>query len=111
MATYIQLLTLTPEGRANTLENSSFLLRAQHFISSPEITVLGLYGVLGPYNFVNIVEAPGDEAVARFSIELGVRGGVDITTMPTVPVSKREPPPRPDPSEMETSVSLPQEGE
>ena len=111
MATYIQLLTLTPEGRATTLENSGFLLRAQHFISSPEITALGLYGVLGPYNFVNIVEAPGDEAVARFSIELGVWVGVHIITKPAVPVSRLEPPPRPGPSEMETSVSLPQEGE
>ena len=44
--------------------------------------------MLGEYDFVTIVEAATNEAVARFSIELGVKAGMHITTLPCVPVSR-----------------------
>jgi len=90
MATYIQLLTLTPEGRERVLKDPESVLRAQASITITGIQVLGLYGVLGEYDFVNIVEAPDNETVARFSLELGVRAGVYITTLPAIPVGRLE---------------------
>ena len=38
----------------------------------------------------NYVEAPNNELMARFSIELGVKAGVHITTLPVVPASRLE---------------------
>ena len=90
MATYIQLLVLTPDGREKALQDTESLLRAQHDILMSGVQVLGVYGVLGQYDFVNIVEAPDNEAIARFSLELGVRAGVSITTLPAIPIGRLE---------------------
>ncbi len=87
MANYIQLLTLTPEGRERVLQEPEYVLRAQQEVRKRDVRVLGLYAVLGEYDFVSIVDAPDNDAVARFSIELGVRAGVHITTLPAVPVA------------------------
>ena len=90
MEHYILLMTLTPEGQANTLRDPENVLRAQEAVSVPGVEVLGLYGVLGEYDFVSFVEAPDNDAVARFSVELGVGAGVHITTLPAIPISRFE---------------------
>ena len=88
MATYILLLTLTPEGQTMALENPDYLLQIEHDISVPGVQTLGVYAVLGECDFVTIVEADGNETLARFSLELGVRAGVHVTTMPVVPAAR-----------------------
>ena len=107
MATYIQLLTLTPEGRAKALQDPSSLLQAQESITIKGVRVLGQYGVLGEFDFVTIVEAPDNESVARFSLELGVRAGVHVTTLPAIPIALLEEVDREPEYERETSVTLP----
>ena len=47
MPIYIQLLTLTPEGRSKSFEDPGSVLRAQQGIGIPDVQELGLYGVLG----------------------------------------------------------------
>lgn len=88
MPTYILLLTLTPDGRKGMMDDPQSLLRAQRSVDEPRIQTLGLYGVLGDYDFVSIVEAPDNECVARFSVELGVRAGAHVATMPAIPISR-----------------------
>ena len=107
MATYIQLLIFTPDGRAKALEDSESVLRAQEEIADRDVRILGLYGVLGEFDLVAIVDAPDNEAVARFSIQLGVRAGVHITTLPAVPVARLEVSREPQPSLLETSAKAP----
>lgn len=85
MATYILLLTLTPEGQQRALADPNYLLQTESEIDIPSVQTLGVYAVLGEYDFVTIVEADSNEAIARFSIELGVKAGVHITTLPVVP--------------------------
>jgi len=50
--------------------------------------VVDQYAVQGPYDFISIVEALDNEAVARISIELGARGTVQIMTMPAIPIPR-----------------------
>jgi len=90
VAHYIQLLTLTPEGRTAILQDPESVLRAQNVVMAPEITVLGLYAVLGTYDFVSIVEAPDNDTVARYSLEFGVRAGLHVVTLPAVPMAQFE---------------------
>ena len=90
MPTYVQLLTLTPEGRANMLRDPDTVLRSQRAIRIPRVVVLGLYAVLGQYDFVNIVDAPDNTTVARFSLEMGVAAGAYVTTLPAIPISRLE---------------------
>ena len=105
MSIYIQLLTLTPEGREKALYDAESVLRAQDDITGPGVQVLGQYAVLGGFDFVNIVEAPNNEAIARFSLQLGVRAGVHITTMPAIPVARLEAVDRQDSPMLETEVT------
>ena len=44
------------------------------------------YAVLGPYDFVTILEAPDNETVAHLSVDLASRGTVRIKTLPAVPL-------------------------
>lgn len=91
MATYILLLTLTPEGQQAALNDPEYLLHVEEAIDVPGVKALGIYAVLGEYDFVTIVEADDNERMARFSLELGVHANVHITTLPAVPISRLEP--------------------
>jgi uncharacterized protein with GYD domain len=52
------------------------------------VKVVAQYAVLGPYDFVTIIEAPDNMTVARVSAELASRGTVRVQTLPAVPVSE-----------------------
>ena len=90
MATYILLMTLTPEGQIDALQDPEYLLHIEDGIEVPGVKALGIYGVLGQYDFVTIVESESNEMIARFSLELGVRAKVHVTTMPAVPLARLE---------------------
>ncbi len=50
------------------------------------VTVKDQYATLGPFDFVNIVEAPDNETIARVSAELSARGSVRIQTLAAIPI-------------------------
>ena len=49
--------------------------------------VMSQYAVLGGYDFVNVIEAPSNEVMARIAMELGARGTVKVTTMPAMDIN------------------------
>jgi uncharacterized protein with GYD domain len=87
MAHYILLMKLSPAGQAHLLEDPEALVRAHAEIDADEVTGLGLYAVLGAYDVVGIIEAPDNEAAARYSLQLGVMAGASIQTLPAVPLT------------------------
>ncbi|MEM2912149.1 MAG: GYD domain-containing protein [Candidatus Bathyarchaeia archaeon] len=86
MPIYILLSTLTPDGRKTIKERPERIREVNREIEAFGVKVLYQYAVLGPYDFVNVVEAPNNEAVIRVSVELGSRGTVKIMSMPAVPI-------------------------
>jgi uncharacterized protein with GYD domain len=48
------------------------------------VRVVAQYAVLGPYDFVTIMEAPDNATISRVSVELGARGGVVGMTMAAI---------------------------
>ena len=82
MATYVLLSTLTAEGRKTIKNKPERILEVNKEIETFGAKVLHQYAVLGPYDFVNIVEAPDNETILRISLELGSRGTVNIISMP-----------------------------
>ena len=50
--------------------------------------ILAQYAVLGPYDFINILDAANNEAIAKVAIELGARGTVQTMTMAAIPVDE-----------------------
>ncbi len=87
MATYIFLSTLTDDGRKTIRARPERIEEVNKEIEAMGAKVIDQYAVLGPYDFISIVEAVDNEAVARISIELGARGTVQIMTMPALPIS------------------------
>ena len=84
MATYILLSTLTPEGRRTMHNNPDRLIEVDKEIEQFGCKVLAQYAVLGPYDFVSVVEAPDNETVAHLSVDLGSRGTVNLMTLPAM---------------------------
>jgi uncharacterized protein with GYD domain len=88
MPTYILLSTLTPEGRQTLHKNPDRLEEVNKEIADFGCKVIAQYGVLGPYDFVSIIEAPDNETVTHLSIDLGSRGTVNIMTLPAIPTAQ-----------------------
>ena len=107
MPSYILTLTLTPEGREKLLADAESLHRITSEVETDDTMVLGMYAVLGEYDFVVIVESPDNDGAARFSLELGVKAGAHIRTMPAIPIGRLQPA-RGDcsPSDVEADVSV-----
>lgn len=88
MATYVLLSTLTPEGRKTVKERPNRIGQVNKEIERYGAKVVSQFVVLGPYDFVTVLEAPDNETVARVSAELGSRGTVQITSMPAMSVEE-----------------------
>ena len=86
MPIYIMLSTLTDEGRKTIKKHPERIEEVNREIESMGAKVLAQYALLGDYDFLNILEAPNNEAIAKLSIELGSRGTVHIITLPAIPV-------------------------
>jgi uncharacterized protein with GYD domain len=81
MATYVMLTTLTDEGRKTVKENPGRIKEVNKEVEGMGVKILSQYAVLGQYDFVNIIEAPSNEAVVRVAIDLGARGTLQTTTL------------------------------
>lgn len=86
MATYVILSTLTDEGRRTIKENPNRIAEVNKELGKMGIKVKEQYAVLGPYDFVNIVEAKDNDAVMKMSVELGSRGSVQMLTLAALPI-------------------------
>lgn len=86
MAIYIMLSTLTDEGAKTIKSNPGRIKDVNKEIEGMGVKVLSQYAVLGPFDFVNIVEAPDNETVARVSAELASRGSIKIQTLAATPI-------------------------
>ncbi len=88
MATYVILSTLTDEGRKTIKQNPGRILEVNKELEKMGVRVREQYAVLGPYDFVNIVEAPDNDTVMRMSVELGSRGSVHLLTLAALPIEE-----------------------
>jgi len=87
MATYVILSTLTDEGRKTMKENPKRILEVNRELAKMGIKVREQFAVLGPYDFVSIVEAKDNEAIMKMSLELGSRGSVHLLSLAAIPVA------------------------
>ena len=81
MATYIMLTTLTDEGRKTIKENPKRIREVNKEVEAMGVKIIAQYALLGPYDFVNILEAPDNITVSKVAMELGSRGTLQTMTM------------------------------
>ncbi len=86
MATYIMLSNLTDDGAETIKDNPSRIKEVNTELEKLGVKVVAQYATLGPYDFVNVVEAADNGTVARVSAELASRGSIKITTLAAIPI-------------------------
>jgi len=88
MPVYVMLTTLTDEGRKTIKTNPKRIKEVNKEVEGMGVKILAQYAVLGPYDFVNILEARDNKAVAKVAIELGARGTLQTVTMAAMTVDE-----------------------
>jgi uncharacterized protein with GYD domain len=88
MPHYILLSNLTDEGWKTIKEKPERIKEVNKELEAMGVRVISQYALLGPYDFVNIVEAPDNKTIGRVSIELGSRGTIKIMSMAAIPIDE-----------------------
>ena len=83
---YVMLSTLSESGRKVLRERPGWVRKVNRELEAKGARVRAQFAVLGPYDFVTILEAPDNETVSAISIEMGARGSVQMMTMPAIPL-------------------------
>jgi uncharacterized protein with GYD domain len=82
MAIYVMLTKLTGEGRRTIKERPERIKEVNKEVEAMGAKVLNQYSLLGPYDFVNIIDATDNTTISRVAVELGARGTLETLTMP-----------------------------
>ncbi|MHB1416532.1 MAG: GYD domain-containing protein [Chloroflexota bacterium] len=88
MPTYIFLSTLTDEGAKTITSNPQRIKDVNKEVEGMGVQVRYQYAVLGPFDFVTIVESPDNETVARVSAMLASRGSIKVQTLSAIPIDE-----------------------
>jgi len=86
MPIYCMLTTLTDRGRKTIRENPDRIKEVNKEIEYMGVKIIDQYALLGQYDFVNIVEAPNNEVIAKLSVELSARGTIQTMTLAAMPL-------------------------
>ncbi len=81
MPTYIMLTTLTAQGVQTLNSNPERLREVNRDVEELGAKVLHQWATLGPFDFVNVIEAPDAATIAKVSIALGARGSSRLQTL------------------------------
>jgi len=84
MPTYVMLTKLTVWGRKTIKERPERIKEVNKEVEAMGARIVGQYAVLGPYDFVNILDAPDDATISRVAVELGSRGTLETMTLSAI---------------------------
>jgi uncharacterized protein with GYD domain len=88
MPIYILLSNLTAQGVQTLKSNPDRLQAVNKDVEELGAKVLHQWATLGPYDFVNVVEAPDAATIARVSVALGARGSAKLQTMTALEIDE-----------------------
>ena len=88
MPTYIGLMKLTNQGSKDIINAPARIQDATKLYQKMGGKVIGVYLVMGEYDFITIGECPSDEVSAAFAMALGSQGNVKTTTLKAFPANE-----------------------
>ncbi|HEY7604664.1 MAG TPA: GYD domain-containing protein [Gaiellaceae bacterium] len=86
MPKYVMLTTLTAKGVQTLQAHPERLKEVNRDVEELGAKVLHQWGMIGAYDFLNIVEAPDAETVAKVSVALGARGSAKLQTFELIEI-------------------------
>ena len=81
MALYIMITNLTDEGRKTVKQNPQRIKEVNKEVEAMGVKIIAQYVALGQFDFINILEAPSNEVIAKVATELGSRGTLHTNTL------------------------------
>ena len=81
MARYIMLTNWTEQGIKNVKESPKRLDAAKALAKKLSGEIVEFYMTTGAHDMVLILEAPDDEAAAKFALSVGSGGNIHTTTL------------------------------
>src|SRR3954454_14404927 len=84
MPTYLMLTNLTAEGVRTLKNNPARVAEVNKEVEQIGAKVVAQYAPLGQYDFVTVIEAPDEKAMAKVSVELGSRGTMTSQTLTAI---------------------------
>ena len=81
MTKYIELMNWTDQGIRNVKDSPSRLDAAKATAKKFGCEIEQFFMTIGLYDGVVVVEAPDDDAVAKYTLSLGADGNVRTTTL------------------------------
>jgi uncharacterized protein with GYD domain len=86
MPKYIMLSKLSEQGLQTLRANPERLKAVNADVEELGAKVLHQWFVLGPYDFINIVEAPDAKTIARVGIAISARGSAQLESYEAIEV-------------------------
>lgn len=84
MPVYVMLTTLTDSGRKAIQEDPERLREINKETEFMGAKILDQYALLGQYDFLNVLEAPSNEAIAKIAIRMSARGTTQTLTLAAI---------------------------
>jgi uncharacterized protein with GYD domain len=81
MPTYVSLINWTDQGIRNVKDTLDRADRSQELGGKYGASLEQIYWTVGPYDIVTVIEAPDEESLTAFLLELGSAGNVRTTTL------------------------------
>jgi uncharacterized protein with GYD domain len=82
------LTTLTAQGVQTLKSNPERLREVNSDVEELGAKVLHQWATLGPFDFVNVVEAPDAQTIAKVSVALGARGSAKLQTVTAISIDE-----------------------
>lgn len=86
MPKFAMLSTLGPDGSARLREDPGRLREVSAEVEAMGVRVLEQFAVLGQWDFLNILDAPDVETMAKVATTLAARGTLKTMTFPLIDV-------------------------
>ena len=83
---FVLLSTLSQQGVQTLKSNPDRLRQVNRDVEELGAKVLHQWATLGEFDFVNVVEAPDIETIAKVSVALGARGSTRVQTLPALEI-------------------------
>jgi uncharacterized protein with GYD domain len=80
------LSTLGPDGAARVVDQPERIYEVKAEVEAMGVRVNDQFATLGQFDFVNIIEAPDEKAMARVAMKLASRGTLKTLTLTAIPV-------------------------
>jgi uncharacterized protein with GYD domain len=88
MPTYILLSNLTAQGVQTLRANPERLREVNRDVEELGAKVVHQWATLGPFDFINVVEAPDSATIAKVSVALGARGSATLQTLTALEIEE-----------------------